>query len=412
MKNRVVVTGLGAVAPNGIGKDAFWSTLVKGTSGIGPITLFDARQHPCRIAGEVKSFDPAIHIGPGINGRKVARQTQLALAATLLALQDASLSKDYLATQFPVPLLLGIGCAPMDIIEEGMTRLLQKGPNRVPSYTVHSGQPHHAASVVAQHFPLITQSTTISSACAAGLDAIALAADLIRRGKADVALCGGTDAPISSMTFACLAKTGLMSLRNETPEKASRPFDFDRDSGVISEGAGMVILENLEHALGRGARPYLEITGCASLVDPDLDVPGCGLEGTMSQALANAGKRPVDIDYICAHGPGHPVMDRLETVMIKTVFGDTAYRVPISSIKGVIGNPLAAAGALQIIACALAMKYDLIPPTANLEKPDPDCDLDYVPLTARHSRITTILINAHGIGGGNSSMIVERIDGR
>jgi 3-oxoacyl-[acyl-carrier-protein] synthase II len=409
-QNRVVVTGVGVVAPNGIGKEAFWKTLLEGRSAIGPITLFDASQHPCRIAGEVKDFDPAIHIGPGINGRKVARQTQLALAATLLALQDASLSKDYLATQFPVPLLLGIGCAPMDIIEEGMTRLLQKGPTRVPSYTVHSGQPHHAASFVAQHFPLITQSTTISSACAAGLDAIALAADLIRRGKADVALCGGTDAPISSMTFACLAKTGLMSLRNDTPEKASRPFDLDRDSGVISEGAGMVILESLEHALGRGAHPYLEITGCSSLVDPDLDIPGCGLEDTMRGALANAGKRPADIDYICAHGPGHPVMDRLETAMIKAVFGDRAYRVPISSIKGVIGNPLAAAGALQIIACALAMQHDLIPPTANLEKPDPDCDLDYVPLTARHARMATALINAHGIGGGNSSMIVERIN--
>lgn len=411
-RNRVVVTGLGAVAPNGIGKEAFWKSLIEGRSGIGPITLFDASLHPCRIAGEVKGFDPAVHIGPGINGRKVARQTQLALAATLLALQDASLSKDYLSTQFPVPLLLGIGCAPMDIIEEGMVRLLQKGPSRVPSYTVHSGQPHHAASVVAEHFPLITQSTTISSACAAGLDAIALAADLIRRGKADVVLCGGTDAPISAMTFACLAKTGLMSLRNDTPEQASRPFDLDRDSGVISEGAGIVILENLDHALARGARPYLEITGCASLIDPDLDIPGCGLRDTMTLALANAGKRPVDIDYLCAHGPGHPVMDRLETAMIKAALGDRAYRIPVSSIKGVIGNPLAAAGALQIIACSLAMRDNLIPPTANLEKPDPDCDLDYVPLTARRAWIATALINAHGIGGSNSSMVVERIDVR
>ena len=411
-RNRVVVTGLGIVAPNGIGKEAFWSSLIAGRSGISPITLFDASQHPCRIAGEVKGFDPAIHIGPGINIKRVARQTQLALAATLLALKDASVSKEYLASQFPVPLLLGIGCAPMDIIEEGMTRLLQRGPNKVPSYTVHSGQPHHAASVVAQHIPLITQSTTISSACAAGLDAIAMAVDLIRRGKADVAICGGTDAPISPMTFACLAKTGLMSLRNDTPEKASRPFDMDRDSGVISEGAGVVIIENMDHAYGRGATPYLEIMGCASLVDPDLDTPGSGLEITMRHALANAGMQIRDVNYISMHGPGHPVMDCIETEMVKRVFGDFAYRIPASSIKGVTGNPLAAAGAFQLIACALAMRHSLIPPTANLEKPDPDCDLDYVPLKARHAHILNALINSHGIGGSNSSMIVQRLKHR
>ena len=409
MRNRVVITGLGVFAPNGIGKDAFWKTLIEGKTGIGPITLFDASAHPSRIAGEVKGFDPKIHIGPDVNVKRLARQTQLALAATRQALSDASLEEADLAAENSVPLVLGVGCAAMDIIEDGMTRFLDKGPNRVQTHIVHGGQPHHAASVVAQHIPLITRSTTISSACAAGLDAIGLAFDLVRKGKADVALCGGTDAPINPMTFACLAKTGLLSLRNEAPEKASRPFDRDRDSGVISEGAGMVVIENLAHARARGAIPYLEITGYATRTDTDLEQAGSGFDVTMLEALANAGKRPGHVEYISAHGPGHPVVDRIETAMIKRAFGSHAYSIPASSIKGVMGNPLSAAGVFQLIACALMMRDNLVPPTANLENPDPECDLDYVPMKARMMRVSCALINAHGLGGGNSSLVVERV---
>ncbi len=408
-RNRVVVTGLGVVAPNGIGMDAFWSSLLECRSGIKTITLFDASHHSCRIAGEIQDFDPAIHLGPDVSTKRLARQTQLALAAAQQALIHAAIKQEDLASDFPVPLILGIGCAPMDIIEEGMTRLFQRGPLKVPSHTVHSGQPHHAAIAITQHLPILTQSLTVSSACAAGLDAIGFAADLIRQGKAEVALCGGSDAPINPMTFACLAKTGLMSLRNDHPQKASRPFDYDRDSGVISEGAGIVVLESLDHARSRGAIPWLEISGHSTLIDLDPDNPGFGLEMTMRHALANACKRPANVDYICAHGPGHPVMDRNETQVIKQVFGPHAHHVPISSIKGVTGNPLAAAGAFQIVACALAIRDQTIPPTANLEKPDPECDLDYVPLTPRRAKLDTILINSHGLGGGNSTLIVERI---
>lgn len=408
-RNRVVVTGLGVVAPNGIGKEAFWSSLLECRSGIKAVTLFDASNYSCRIAGEITEFDPVIHLGPDINPKRLARQTQLAIAAAREALAQANLIQADLASEYPVPLVLGIGCAPMDIIEEGMVRLLERGPLKVPSHTVHSGQPHHAAISVTQHLPILTQSLTVSSACAAGLDAIGFAADLIRQGKADVALCGGSDAPINPMTFACLAKTGLMSLRNEHPGKASRPFDYDRDSGVISEGAGVVVLENLDHARRRGATALLEITGHASLIDMDSDFPSSGLEMTMQKALANAGKRPANVDYISAHGPGHPVMDRNETQMIKNVFGRHIQRIPVSSIKGVTGNPLAAGGAFQVVSCALAFRHNTIPPTANLEKPDPECDLDYVPLTPRRAELKTILINSHGLGGGNSTLIVERI---
>ncbi|MEI8140054.1 MAG: beta-ketoacyl-[acyl-carrier-protein] synthase family protein [bacterium] len=407
--NRVVVTGLGVVAPNGIGKEAFWSSLLECRSGIKTITLFDASKHSCRIAGEVSDFDPAVHIRPGINTKRLARQTQMALAATAQAFLDANLSCDTLISEKAIPLVLGVSSSAIEVIEHGMERMAGRGPEKVPSHIVHACQPHQAASIIALNFPLISRSTTIASACAAGLDAIGAAADLIRAGRADVVVCGGTDAPINPLTFACLAKAGLVSLRNETPGKASRPFDADHDSGVISEGAGILILENLTHALARNAKPYLEITGYATRFDTDPAVSGSGLNATMNEALANAGRRPLNVDFICAHGPGHPVLDRMETKMIKNVFGTHAHKVPVSSIKGVTGNPLSAAGPFQLIACSLATRHGIIPPTANLEKPDLECDLDYVPLHARHAHLNCILINAHGLGGGNSCLITERV---
>ncbi len=408
-RNRVVVTGLGVVAPNGIGKEAFWSSLLECRSGIKNITLFDASKHSCRIAGEVSDFDAARHVGPGINPKRLARQTQMALAATAQAFQDANLSRETLISDKAVPLVLGVSSSAIEIIEHGMERMAGLGPTRVPAHIVNACQPHQAASTIALHFPLLTRATTMASACAAGLDAIGAAADLIRSGRADVVVCGGTDAPINPLTFACLAKAGLVSLRNETPEKASRPFDADSDSGVISEGAGIVILESLAHATARNVKPYLEITGFATRYDTDPAVSGSGFGATMTEALANAGRRPSTVDYICAHGPGHPVMDRNETRMIKTVFGALAYTIPISSIKGVTGNPLAAAGPFQLIACSLAIRNGMIPPTANLEKADPDCDLHYTPKTPCASRLNCILVNSHGLGGGNSCLILERV---
>jgi 3-oxoacyl-(acyl-carrier-protein) synthase len=371
--------------------------------------LFDASAHPSRIAGEVKGFDPRLHLGPDISVKRLARQTQLALAATYEAMADAALTDEDVNAGNEIPLVLGVSSSAIDVIEHGMQRLLEHGPHRVPTHIVSACQPHQAASNLSHRLSMLTQATTMSSACAAGVDAIGMAADLIRRGKADVALCGGTDAPINPLTYACLAKAGLVSLRNDEPEKASRPFDMDRDSGVISEGAGIIVLENLDNARARGVIPYLEITGYATRTDPDVDQLGSGLGIAMHAALANAGRRPSDVDYISAHGPGHPLVDRAETAMIKAVFGRRAYAIPVSSIKGVIGNPLSAAGALQVIACALTMRHDVLPPTANLDKPDPECDLDYVPLKARRARVSCALINSHGLGGCNSCLVVERI---
>jgi 3-oxoacyl-[acyl-carrier-protein] synthase II len=274
------------------------------------------------------------------------------------------------------------------------------------AHLAQASHPHHPASVLAQYIPRITQATTTGSACTAGIDAIAAAADLIRRGKAEIGMCGATDTPINTLTYAAMSAGGLISMRNDTPEKACRPFDIDRDSGVLSEGSGILILESLEHARSRGVRPYLEIIGYATRVDPDLEQPGSGLEDAMRMALANSGMRTAIVDYISAHGPGHPLIDRIETTMIKRVFGPLAYRIPVTSIKGVIGSPLAAAGPLQVVASSLGMRHGILTPTANLDKPDPACDLDYVPQKARQIDAKVVLINSHGLGGGNSTLIV------
>lgn len=406
--NRVVVTGIGLVAPNGIGKDAFWSSLLEGRSGIGPITLFDASQHVCRHAGEVKGFDPRTHLGPDISHKRMARQSQLALAAAFQAVADADLSRGTVVTTLPVPLVLGISSGAIEVFEESMERLLTKGPGRVPSYSVEAGRPHQASSIIARHIPLVSSSATIASACSAGLDAIASAAAIIRGGRAEVVVTGGADAPVNSLMLACLARSRLIT-HHDTPAKASCPFSADRNSGVLSEGAGILILESLEHARARGARPYLEITGYATQMDPDLEMPESGLGPTIRTALANARHRPADVDCILAHGPSDRYLDLLETQVIKSVFGAQAYRIPVSSIKGVTGNPFAAAGAFQVAACALMLRDNLIPPTANLDKPDPECDLDYVPLTARRAAPKCILINSHGMGGGNSCLVAERV---
>lgn len=405
-KIKVVVSGLGVVAPNGIGKNAFWSSIVECRSGIKTIKSFDASGFISRIAGEVQDFDPRVHVGHHISTRRIARQTQMALAAAYEALKDASLSEKRSESQ-PFPLVLGVGSIAIEVVAQIHARLLAHGPARMHPHLAQASHPHHPASVLAQYIPCITQATTTGSACTAGIDAIAATADLIRQGKAEIGICGAADAPINALTCSAMAAGGLLSTRNDTPEKACRPFDIDH-AGVLSEGAAIIVVESLDHARQRGVRPYLEITGFSTGVDPDLAQPGSGLENTMGMALANAGLRPEKVDFISAHGPGHPLIDCIETEKIKKIFGTHAYRIPVTSIKGVTGNPLAVAGAFQVVACSLAMQKGIVPPTTNLDKPDPACDLDYVPWKARHIDAKVILINSHGLGGGNSTLIVER----
>ena len=411
-KNRVVVTGVGVVAPNGIGKRLFWDSLKTGRSGIKHITLFDTKDHACKIAGEIRSFDVSKYMGKPINTKRLARHSQLALAATALAFQDSGLEENQIASDCSIPLFLGVSSSAVDVLEHGMERMIRKGPKGVPTHIVHGSQPQQVASVITEHFPFLKESLTFSTACAAGLDAIGAGMARIKDGKADVVVVGGADAPINPLAMAIFSKGRMLSEENENPEIASRPFDATRKAGVISEGAGIVILENLDHALGRGAKVYLEIMGYASSMDPSGSVICSGLKDSMRFALSNAMKSTNDVEYICAHGPSDRIIDRVESEMIKEVFGEKAYSIPVSSIKGVTGNPLSAAGPLQLIACCQMFEHNVISPTANLNQPDEGCDLDYVPNHYRYGEIHCALINSHGLGGGNSSLIVVNAECR
>lgn len=407
-RTRVVVTGLGVVAANGIGIDAFWKTLLSKRSGIGPITLFDASDLKSRIAGEVKSFDPSKYLNSSIKTKRMARHTQFAVVATHLALQDAQFNPQEHDFSVPLPIYLGVSTSSMQMIESGTEQLSKSGPRAVSPHVVPASPPQATASAIADMLNVPAQTTTISTACPAGLDAIAAATQFIQSGRSQVALAGGADSPLTRLSSAVFSAIGLISTQNDEPEKASRPFSKE-NSGVIAEGSGMVFLESLEHAVARGAKPYFEITGYASCMDHSREEPGSGLENTMRMALANAGKRVEEVDYICAHGAGYVLGDRTETKTIKKVFSDLAYRIPVSSIKGVTGNPLAAAGPFQIVASGLAIKKGFIPPTTNCDEPDELCDLDYVAEGSRRADLNCLLINCHGVAGTNSSMVIERI---
>src|SRR5712691_7494662 len=341
--------------------------------------------------------------------KRMARHTQLAYAASQMALKDADFDPRVQKPETVLPVCIGVSSSAFDVIENGFRELQTRGPQRLNSRVVRNCQPQAAAHLIAEKLGVETQATTISSACNSGIDAIASAAGMISAGEAELAIAGGADAPVTPLAMASLASAGLSSFANSDPVHASRPYDVNSDSGVISEGAGVVILENLSDALARGAKLYLEITGYAAQMDHDAEDPFGGLEATMRLALANACRDVGEIDYICSYGPGHPVLDAAEVRMIRRVFAACVERVPVSSIKGVTGNPLAAAGPFQLICCALAFQHNTIPPTANHESPHPDCDLDFVPRKARKVPLNCALINVRGLGGGNTSLVVERL---
>ena len=411
-RNRVVITGMGILAPNGTGLEEFWKSLVAGQSGIGPITLFDASDLKSRIAGEVKNFDPHDYIEAELKPKRMARHTQFAYAATMMALEDAGLEISEADFPSPTPVVVGVSTSALDVIENVFRVSDNRGIDAIAPTAIGASKPQAAANVIADRIGARAHAATVSSACPSGLDALALAATMIRSGAAELAIAGGADAPLTKHGMASFIATGLSSVRNGEPEKASRPFDLDRDSGVISEGAGMFVLENFERAQARGARIYLEISGYATQRDRAPEQPASGLADSMMLALANAGRSENDIDYISAYGPGHPILDAAEVRYIKQVFGDRAYSIPISSIKGVTGNPLAAGGPLQLAACALSFRDQVIAPTANCEMPDPDCDLDFVPLRARKAKLNCILMNVRGLGGSASSLVVDRVNGQ
>lgn len=396
---RAVISGVGILAANGIGKDAFWDSLLSGVTGIGPVTQFDASGLPCRIAGEIKGFDPSKYVGRRLKPKRLGRFSQLAIAAVGMALEDAGLGLPEVQRIRMLPVVLGVSTSAMDLIARDPT-----------IHTVPAAIPHAAGSSITAELELDTRLLTTSSACASSMDAISLAASMIRRGESEIAIAGGSDSAVARYVFEAIGKTGMLSGRNDHPEKASRPFERDRDGGVIAEAAGIVIVENYERALARGVIPYCEIGGYGSTADPVGEPELSGMEGAIRLALSSASRPPDFVDAVSAHGPSDKYLDRMETEVIKRVLGSRAYRIPVSSVKGTTGNPFGTAGAVQVIAAALSIRHETIPPTINMENPDPDCDLDYVPNEPRVCITRSILVDSHGVGRVNSSMLLERLD--
>jgi len=394
-KNRVVITGVGVLAANGIGKEAFWNSLLAGESGIGPVTLFDASDLPCRIAGEVSDFDPANYFEPKLKAKRWGRFTQLALAAAQHAFDDASLSSDFLQSISRIPIILGVSTSSMDV-----------AARKSNSYNTVVGIPNAASSAMTYLYNLNSRIQTITNGCASSLDAIGEAFSLIASGRSDIAITGGADSCMVHYVFDCMSKSRKLALGNDNPASACKPFDLTRTGGVAAEGGAILILESLEHAQDRGIKPYCEVFGAASAADPNTPVVAAGLADSMTHALDNAGVGCADIDYINAHGPGDQSVDVEETNSIKNVFQERAFSIPVSSIKGATGSPMGTGGAMQVIATALAIQNGVIPPTTNYKTPDPDCDLDYVPRNPRQLNINYALVNSHGFGRSNCSVVL------
>lgn len=410
-QNRVVITGVGVLAATGVGLDSFWRALLAGRSGVRPISLFDAGELACRIAGEVPSFDPCAHIDSEFKPYRWGRTSQLAAVAAAEALKSAGLTNGNLPKRERIPVYLGVSTSDTGIIEKQVLRIAQRGGRSASPLTAISSLPQAAAGAIVRALGLNANAITFSTGCPAGLDAIGHAMDQLQDGHADVALAGGADAPITMLTVATFCAAGALSCNNEHPGKASRPYDLRRDGGIIAEGASVVVLETHTHAMARGARILAEVVSYGAATDSDTGIPGCGMEWSMRLALMNAGMLPSDIDMVCGHGPSDPSLDAVEVDMVKRCLGPHAYKVALTSIKGTIGNPLAAAGGCQLAACALSLSEGVVPPIANYRVPDPRCDLDCVAGSPRHARPRVAMINNHGFGGSNSTLVVRRWEG-
>ena len=410
---RVVVTGLGAVSPFGEGAEILWESLCAGRSGIRPITQFDTTGYETTIAGEVPGFDPERYLERK-EARKADRFVQFAVAASRMAIDDSGLVvTPELADEFGC--VIGAGIGGMSTIEEFHTVLMTKGPKRVSPFSIPKIIINIAPGYVSMTFGLKGPNESVVTACATGNHCIGSAARWIQLGQATAMLAGGSEATITPMGVSGFNALKALSTHNAEPEKASRPFDAERDGFVMGEGAGVIVLEELEHALARGARIYAEYGGYGATADafhmtaPSPD--GDGAARCMRRAIRDAGLAPERIDYINAHGTSTKFNDAIETRAIKTVFGEHAYRIPVSSTKSMTGHLLGAAGGVEAIASVLAIDRGVIPPTINLEHPDPECDLDYVPNTSRAVAVRAVLSNTFGFGGANASIIFKRYDG-
>ncbi len=412
LHRRVVITGLGVVSPIGIGVDAFWESLVSGRSGIGPITKFDASEFTSQIAGEVKGFDPLDYL-EAKEVRKLGTFIQFAVAAAREAKSDAGLEING-SNEERVGVHIGAGIGGLPTIEEQCKKLLERGPRRISPFFIPKLIINMASGYVSIIFGAKGPNSASVTACATGLHSISEAFFCVRDGRADVMFAGGAESVVSPLAVGGFCAMRALSTRNDEPEKASRPFDGERDGFVIAEGAGIVTLESLEHATARGARIYAELLGAGMRGDAyHLTAPdptAVGAVRAMKAALDDAGVVPDEIEHINAHGTSTVLNDKIETMAIKALFKDRARKIPITANKSMVGHLLGGAGGVETVAAVLAMDRGIIPPTINYEHPDEDCDLDYVPNVARRTQIRMTLSNSFGFGGTNVSIVLRKFE--
>ena len=412
LANRVVVTGLGVVSPLGLDTGSTWKNLLSGKSGVDQITLFDAEGYGTTIAAEVKDFDPDPIVGRK-QARRMDRFVQLGAAAALEAVDDAGISVTP-DNQNRVSVMMASGIGGIITLENQIGVLGNRGPNRVSPFLVPMMLPDMASGQISMLLGAKGPNYSTVSACSSAADTIGQAFEALRRGDADVAVAGGSEAAICPIGVAGFNACHALSKRNDDPERASRPFDADRDGFVMGEGGAALILETLEHALARGAEPIAELAGYGSTADAHhITQPapeGEGAARAMANALEQAKVQPEEIGYINAHGTSTPLNDKYETMAVKSVFGEEAYKIPISSTKSMTGHLLGASGALEAAVTVLALSKWAIPPTINLEEPDPDCDLDYTPHMPRRGRIRSAMSNSFGFGGHNASLVFQEFE--
>jgi 3-oxoacyl-[acyl-carrier-protein] synthase II len=410
----VVVTGLGIASPLGNNMNALWASLIAGKCGIGPITQFDAAGFDTRIAGEIKEFNPAEAFPSAKEARRSDRFAQFGVFAAHQALVDSGLDLNK-ANRDEIGVFIGSGIGGLNTTEEQHTVLLQKGPGRISPFMIPMLILNMSSGLFSMYYKLRGPNVATCSACATASHAIGEAWRTLKMGDAQVMFAGGTEATITPLGIGGFCAMRAMSTRNDEPQRSSRPFDMDRDGFVMGEGAGVLVLEELEHAKERGARIYCEMLGYGNTADANhMTAPspqGEGAARCMRMALRNAQIDPTTIDYINAHGTSTPQGDVAETQAIKTVFGDHARKLAVSSTKGATGHMLGAAGAVEMAVCCKAIEQQTAPPTINLDKPDPECDLDYVPHAARAMRIDAVVNNSFGFGGHNASIIARKFTG-
>lgn len=409
---RVVVTGMGAITPLGHDVASTWTRLCQGESGVGPVTLFDASDLRTRIAAEVKGFEPVAHFGQR-EARHYDRFIQFALVAAGQAIADSGLTFDNGASE-RTGVIIGSGVGGIASLLEAADIYANRGPRRISPFLIPRMLADSAAGQVAINFGIRGPNMAVVAACATGTNVIGEAAEMIRRGWVDAVVAGGSEAAITGVSLAAFNVMRAISTDNENPTRASRPFDATRNGFVMGEGAGILVLERLEHALARDAHIYGQVVGYGSTADAfHMAAPaedGRGAAQSMRMALEEAGLSPAEVDYINAHGTSTLLNDKTETMATKTIFGEHAHHVAISSTKSMIGHLLGAAGAVEAIICFKALNEGLIPPTINYQHPDPDCDLDYVPNVARPAAIRTAMSNSFGFGGHNATIILQKFE--